>query len=266
MTDSYDPYELLGLTPAASEEDIRKAFRRKAKLVHPDVSDAPDAAEQFKRLKDSHDLLIERLTNPLAAPPEAGEDLYRPAREVSDDEREVIINSFRRQRDAERRRRSRRRSAVKGQAQRAQQQTNAFQEEMARRRAAFEAKQREEVRREQDERREAEREERQRAAAEGEDRQRVEEMRKQTIEDLNRARRERANRDRDERDARQRARRSRPVDDGPLECAWKGCRESDDLAVPVETALGPRRFCRPHYDEYIEFRRNKQRQASGSRR
>lgn len=266
MTDSYDPYELLGLTPAASEEDIRKAFRRKAKSVHPDVSDAPDAAEQFKRLKDAHDLLIERLTNPLAAPPEAGEDLYRPAREVSDDEREGILNAFRRRRDAEQRRRSRRRSAVKGQAQRAQQQTNAFQEEMARRRAAFEAKQREEVRREQDERREAEREERQRAAAEAEDRQRVEEMRKQTIEDLNRARRERADRDREERDARERARRSRPVDEAPLECAWKGCRESDNLAVPVETALGPRRFCRPHYDEYIEFRRNKQRQASGSRR
>ncbi len=220
MPDSYDPHELLGLTPAASEEEIRRAFRRKAKLVHPDVSDAPDAAEEFKRLKDAHDLLIERLSNPLAAPPEAGEDLYRPTREVSEEERESIINGFRRRRQAEERRKSRRRSAVRGQARRAQRQNDAFQEEMARRRAAFESRQRDESQREQEERRRAERE------------------------------------------AAGRAKQTRHVDDAPLECAWKGCRESDDLAKPVETALGPRRFCRQHYDEYVEFRRTKQRQTS----
>ena len=145
MADSYDPYELLGLTPAANEEEIRRAFRRKAKSVHPDVSDAPDAAEEFKRLKDAHDLLIERLSNPLAAPPEAGEDLYRPAKEVREEDRESIINAFRRRREAEQRRKSRRRSAVKGQARRAERQVDAFQEEMARRRAAFESRQRDDL-------------------------------------------------------------------------------------------------------------------------
>ncbi|MCY3567916.1 MAG: J domain-containing protein [Chloroflexi bacterium] len=252
MPESYDPHELLDLTPAASEEEIRRAFRRKAKSVHPDVSDAPDAAEEFKRLKEAHDLLIERLHNPLAAPPEAGEDLYRPAREVSEEDRESIINAFRRRREAEKRRKSRRRSAVQGQARRAERKNDAFQEEMARRRAAFESRQREESQREQEERRRAEQDQ-QRAADEAE-RRRVEELRRQEQEALERVKQQRA--------SRQRASQTRPIDDAPLECAWKGCRVSDDLAVAVDTALGPRRFCRAHYEEYIEFRRSKQRQAS----
>ena len=140
MLDAYDPNELLGIAPGASEEEIRKAFRRKAKTVHPDVSDAPDAAEQFTRLKAAHDLLIERLSNPLAPTPE---DLYRPAREVSKEEQELILQSHRRRREAEQRRRSRRRAAVKGNARRAQRENERIRAEMARRRAAYEARQRE---------------------------------------------------------------------------------------------------------------------------
>ena len=260
MPDSYDPHELLGLTPAATEEEIRRAFRRKAKSVHPDVSDAPDAAEEFKRLKEAHDLLIERLHNPLAAPPEAGEDLYRPPKDVSEEERESIINAFRRRRQAEQRRKSRRRSAVKGQARRAEQQNDAFQEEMARRRAAFESRQREESQREQEARLRAE--QAQQHAADEAERRRVEELRRQERDALERVKRERETRERAKREAAGPARRSCPIDDAPLECAWKGCRVSDDLAVAVNTALGPRRFCRAHYNEYLEFRRSKQRQAS----
>lgn len=265
MPDSYDPNELLGIEPGSSEEEIRRAFRRKAKTVHPDVSDAPDAAEQFKRLKAAHDLLIERRADPSAPTPV---DLYRPARDVSDQERESILNWFRRRREAEARRRSRRRSAVKGQARRAQRENDAFQEEMARRRAAFETRQREELQRERDERLHAERKERERAAADAEARQRMEEARRQTLEDLERAKRERAERDREDREARQRERRAKRAErmgDQPLECAWKGCQEADELAVPLETALGPRRFCHQHYEEYLEFRRGKQRQTASAR-
>ena len=140
MLDAYDPNELLGIASGASEDEIRKAFRRKAKVVHPDVSDAPDAAEQFTRLKAAHDLLIERLSNPLAQTPE---DLYRPAREVSEEEQELILQTHRRRREAEQRRRSRRRAAVKGNARRAQRENDRIRAEMARRRAAYEAQQRE---------------------------------------------------------------------------------------------------------------------------
>ena len=140
MRDSYDPNELLGIAPGSSEDEIRKAFRRKAKTVHPDVSDAPDAAEQFTRVKAAHDLLIERLSNPLAPTPE---DLYRPAREVSEEEQELILRTHRRKREAEQRRRARRRSAVSGNARRAMRENERFRAEMARRRAAYEEQQRE---------------------------------------------------------------------------------------------------------------------------
>jgi len=140
MRDSYDPNELLGIAPGSSEDEIRKAFRRKAKTVHPDVSDAPDAAEQFTRVKAAHDLLIERLSNPLAPTPE---DLYRPAREVSEEEQELILRTHRRKREAEQRRRARRRSAVSGNTRRAMRENERFRAEMARRRAAYEEQQRE---------------------------------------------------------------------------------------------------------------------------
>ena len=140
MPDSYDPNELLGIAPHASEDEIRKAFRRKAKTVHPDVSDAPDAAEQFTRLKAAHDLLIERLSNPLAPTPE---DLYRPARSVSEEEQELILQTHRRKREAEQRRRARRRGGASGNTRRVMRENERFRAEMARRRAAYEAQQRE---------------------------------------------------------------------------------------------------------------------------
>ena len=142
MRDSYDPNELLRIAPGSSEDEIRKAFRRKAKTVHPDVSDAPDAAEQFTRLKAAHDLLIERLNDPLAPTPE---DLYRPAPEISEQEQELILQAHRRKREAEQRRRARRRSAVSGNARRAIRENERFRAEMARRRAAYEEQQREQT-------------------------------------------------------------------------------------------------------------------------
>ncbi len=140
MSTAYDPNELLGIAPGASEDEIRKAFRRQAKRVHPDVSDATDAAEQFARLKAAYDLLLKRLENPLEPTPE---DLYRPATPVDEQQQEMIIQAHRRRREAEQRRRNRRRAAVRGNARRAERENERFRAEMARRRAAYEAQQRE---------------------------------------------------------------------------------------------------------------------------
>ena len=52
------------------------------------------------------------------------------------------------------------------------------------------------------------------------------------------------------------AQRSRPVEDVLPTCAWKGCRETE-LAAPLQTAVGLRRYCRVHYDEYIERRQSR---------
>jgi molecular chaperone DnaJ len=42
-TTERDYYEVLGVGRDANEAEIKKAFRRLARTLHPDVSDAPNA-------------------------------------------------------------------------------------------------------------------------------------------------------------------------------------------------------------------------------
>src|SRR3954454_20582094 len=43
-----DYYGILGLTPGASDSDIKRAYRRLARDLHPDVNPAPGAKERFQ--------------------------------------------------------------------------------------------------------------------------------------------------------------------------------------------------------------------------
>mgnify|MGYP006286054615 CR=1 FL=1 len=52
-------YEALGVGEDASAARIRAAYRKRAKDTHPDVSDAPDAARRFRRVKRAHDVLTD---------------------------------------------------------------------------------------------------------------------------------------------------------------------------------------------------------------
>ena len=54
---AYEYYDILGVSRDASESEIKKAFRRKARELHPDVNKAPDAEERFKELNEAYDVL-----------------------------------------------------------------------------------------------------------------------------------------------------------------------------------------------------------------
>lgn len=54
--------QLLGVSPDASAHDIQSAFRKAALEIHPDHSDAPEAAEAFARIKEARDELMKRAT------------------------------------------------------------------------------------------------------------------------------------------------------------------------------------------------------------
>ena len=54
-----DPYRILGVSRDASEEDIKKAYRRLAKQYHPDVNKEPGAEEKFKQIQNAYQQIMD---------------------------------------------------------------------------------------------------------------------------------------------------------------------------------------------------------------
>ena len=52
-----DYYKILGVSRDASQEDIKRAYRKLAHKYHPDVSKAPDAETKFKEMKEAYEVL-----------------------------------------------------------------------------------------------------------------------------------------------------------------------------------------------------------------
>ncbi|WP_157085222.1 DnaJ domain-containing protein, partial [Sphingomonas adhaesiva] len=56
-----DPYATLGVARGASEADIKKAYRKLAKELHPDRNkDNPKASERFSQVTSAYDLLTDK--------------------------------------------------------------------------------------------------------------------------------------------------------------------------------------------------------------
>jgi molecular chaperone DnaJ len=52
-----DHYEVLGVDQNASADDIKRAYRKLARELHPDVNPSPDASDQFKLVTHAYDVL-----------------------------------------------------------------------------------------------------------------------------------------------------------------------------------------------------------------
>ncbi len=79
-----DPHRVLGIPKNATPDQIRTAYRRLARAVHPDVSKAPDAAARFAALAAAY----EQLTDPTRSVP------IRPASQPDTEHAEAVYDAF----------------------------------------------------------------------------------------------------------------------------------------------------------------------------
>jgi molecular chaperone DnaJ len=64
-TTGRDYYELLGVARSADEAELKRAFRRKARELHPDVSEQPDAEARFREVVEAYEVLSKSETRQL---------------------------------------------------------------------------------------------------------------------------------------------------------------------------------------------------------
>jgi len=52
-----DYYAVLGITKSATEDDVKKAYRKQALKYHPDKNKSPGAEDKFKEIAEAYEVL-----------------------------------------------------------------------------------------------------------------------------------------------------------------------------------------------------------------
>lgn len=63
MATKRDYYEVLGLAKGASDDEIKKAYRKLSKQYHPDINKEADAEEKFKEVSEAYEVLSDPQKN-----------------------------------------------------------------------------------------------------------------------------------------------------------------------------------------------------------
>ena len=54
-----DPYKVLGISPGATQDEIKRAYRKKAKECHPDLHpNDPNAERRMNEVNEAYDMLM----------------------------------------------------------------------------------------------------------------------------------------------------------------------------------------------------------------
>ena len=65
MAGVFDPYSILRIRRNATRDEIKRSYRKLVSCYHPDVCDAPDAADKFRKVVAAYELLDERKKQPV---------------------------------------------------------------------------------------------------------------------------------------------------------------------------------------------------------